>query len=136
MADTESFAKPNTTNRPLSPHLQIYKPQITSVMSILHRITGGALAAGSILIAYWLWAAAYRPEAYECITKCSTASWFARAFLIAWSGAFYYHLLNGVRHLFWDAGSGFELGAVTRSGWIVLCGTAFLMAITWCPIFS
>ncbi len=91
--------------RPLSPHLQIYKPQSSSVLSILHRITGVFLSLGSLLLAVWIFAAAYDERLYDSLGGFFR-SLIGTLALIAWSGAFYYHLCNGIRHLFWDAGKG------------------------------
>jgi succinate dehydrogenase / fumarate reductase cytochrome b subunit len=123
----------NKLQRPLSPHLQVYRPQITSVMSILHRITGAFLSLGSLVMAYWLYAAAYDMLASDYIYKCFT-SVLGRLLLIAWSGAFYYHLCNGIRHLLWDMGKGFELKQVKQTGLTVLFISAILTVATWCYI--
>lgn len=116
--------------RPTSPHLSIYKPQITSVMSILHRITGVALYAGTLLLVAWLVSAAYSVPIFKLIHEFM-AGWIGKALLIGWTLAFYYHLCNGIRHLFWDMGKGFELKAVTRSGVLVLLAAAGLTGLTW-----
>lgn len=121
------------TNRPLSPHLQIYRPQLTSVLSILHRVTGVFLSSGILVLIYWLSALSGGPDTYESAVVL-LGSWPAQALLLAWMAAFYYHLLNGVRHLFWDAGIGFELRQVYRSGWMVLIGCVILTTITWFAI--
>ena len=92
-----------TPNRPLSPHLQVYRPQLTSVMSILHRLTGIALAVGTLLLVAWLVAAATSPQAFGAI-QAFNGSWIGRVLLFGWSFALFYHLCNGIRHLFWDAG--------------------------------
>lgn len=106
-------------NRPLSPHLQIYRPQITSVLSITHRISGVLLSAGIIVLAYWLAAAAGGEQAYaESVALLGSLP--GRILLFGWSLAFFYHLLNGIRHLQWDAGYGFEIPEVIRSGWTVV----------------
>ncbi len=125
-------AKPQHTKsqRPLSPHLQVYKPQITSVLSILHRVTGAFLSLGSLVFAYFLYAAAYDMAAYEYVYECFT-SVLGRVLLMAWSGAFYYHLCNGVRHMFWDMGKGFELETVRKTGLAVLAISTTLTAATW-----
>lgn len=104
-----------THPRPLSPHLQVYKPQITSAMSILHRLTGIGLFFGTLFIALWLWSAAYEPEMFTCLRTMLTSTVGTIA-MIAWTGAFFYHLFNGVRHLFWDMGKGFALDEVTLTG--------------------
>ena len=113
------------TNRPISPPLQVYKPQLTSVLSILHRITGVALAIGTILLVYWLIAAASGPEAFAS-AEALIGSWLGRVLLLGWTFALYFHLTNGIRHLFWDAGLGFELKTVYASGWTVVALAAVL----------
>ena len=114
------------TNRPISPHLQVYRPQLTSVLSILHRITGVALAVGTILLVYWLIAAASGPEAFAS-AEALVGSWLGRILLFGWTFALYFHLTNGIRHLFWDAGFGFELKTVYASGWTAV---ALAVALT------
>ena len=116
--------------RPLSPHLQIYKPQLTSVLSISHRITGVGLAAGTLLLTWWLLAAAAGPEAFATVQGV-LGSWIGYLILFGFSYALMYHLCNGVRHLFWDAGRGFELPTVYKSGWAVVIGSAALTVIAW-----
>ncbi len=116
--------------RPLSPHLQVYKPQLTSVLSISHRITGVALAAGTLLLAWWLIAAATGPEAFATV-QGFLGSWLGYLILFGFSYALMYHLCNGIRHLFWDAGYGFELETVYRSGWATVIASAALTVIAW-----
>ncbi|HMA50541.1 MAG TPA: succinate dehydrogenase, cytochrome b556 subunit [Magnetospirillaceae bacterium] len=120
----------NPTNRPLSPHLQIYRLPLVALMSITHRITGVALSAGTILLVVWLGSAAYGPEAYDQVSAC-LASPFGMIVLFGFSAAFYFHLCNGIRHLVWDAGRGFELATVARSNRLVLLGAVVLTAATW-----
>jgi succinate dehydrogenase / fumarate reductase cytochrome b subunit len=119
-----------TSNRPLSPHLQVYRPQITSMLSILHRLTGIALAFGTLLLAYWLIAAATGPGAFET-AQGLIGSFVGRLLLFGWSFALFYHLCNGIRHLVWDAGYGFEIETATLSGWIVVGASAGLTVICW-----
>ena len=114
------------TNRPISPHLQVYRPQLTSVLSILHRITGVALAVGTILLVYWLIAAASGPVAFAS-AEALIGSWIGRILLFGWTFTLYFHLSNGIRHLFWDAGFGFELKTVYASGWTAV---ALAVALT------
>jgi succinate dehydrogenase / fumarate reductase, cytochrome b subunit len=123
------------SHRPLSPHLQVYKPQITSVMSILHRITGVFLSLGSLLLAAWIFAAAYDEQMYLTLAGFFK-SLIGTALLIAWTGAFYYHLCNGIRHMFWDAGKGFEIATVTRSGIAVLLVSSAMTAVTWLAVWK
>jgi len=111
--------------RPTSPHLQIYRPQLTSITSILHRIAGVLLSLGILALIYWLVAAASSAEAFDQAQGLAT-SIVGRTLLFLWTGAFFFHLLNGIRHLAWDAGWGFELTAAYRSGWTVLIGTVIL----------
>ena len=120
----------NPTNRPLSPHLQIYRLPLVALLSITHRITGVALSAGTILLVIWLGSAAYGPEAYDQVSAC-LASPFGMIVLFGFSAAFYYHLCNGIRHLVWDFGRGFELPTVARSNKLVLLGAVVLTAATW-----
>jgi len=122
-------------HRPLSPHLQIYRPQITSVLSITHRMTGVFLSIGSVFLAAWLWAAAYS-EGYYLFWQSIIVEWYGIAALVAWTLAFYYHLCNGIRHLFWDMGRGFSIPNVTRSGIAVIVFAITLTALTWYNIVN
>jgi succinate dehydrogenase / fumarate reductase cytochrome b subunit len=117
-------------NRPLSPHLQVYRWQWTMALSILHRITGVALGVGSLLLVYWLAAAATGPEAYAR-AQGFVGSWFGLLLLFGFSVALFYHLSNGIRHLFWDAGRGFELKTAYASGLAVLVATVVLTGFAW-----
>jgi len=118
--------------RPLSPFMFPiwYRFQITSALSILHRLTGIALAVGSILLAWWLVSVAAGGESFAW-THAFIASPVGLLLLFGWSIAFFYHLCNGVRHLAWDAGYGFELRSAYRSGYGVLAATVVLTLITW-----
>lgn len=116
--------------RPTSPHLQIYRPQLTSVTSILHRVTGVYLSLGILALVYWLIAAASGAEIFDQ-AQTLAGSIIGRALLFLWTGAFFYHLLNGLRHLAWDAGWGFELPATYRSGWAALAGAVILTLLAW-----
>ncbi len=120
----------NSRNRPISPHLQVYKIQITSALSILHRITGGALVVGTVLLVYWLGAIAAGPEAYAT-AQAILGSFLGKLALFGWSWALFYHLGNGIRHLFWDAGYGFELPTVYLSGKIMLAVSFALTILLW-----
>lgn len=120
----------DTGGRPLSPHLQVYKLQLTSVLSILHRLTGVALAAGTLLLVWWLIAAATGPDAFNTV-QVFIGSWIGRLLLFGWSFALFYHLCNGIRHLFWDMGRGFELPTVAASGWAVVIVSTALTGIAW-----
>lgn len=121
-------AKPHP--RPLSPHLQVYKPQLTSLTSILHRFSGIALSAGILYLLCWLLAVANGAESFDRLQDFN-GSVIGRLLLFGWSVAFFYHLLNGIRHLAWDAGFGFELPTAYKSGYAVLIGTAILTIAAW-----
>jgi len=118
----------STLNRPLSPHLQIYKPQLTSTLSILHRITGVALAVGSIALVYWLIAAAVGAAAFDQAQGVAGA-WYGRLLLFGWAFALFFHLANGIRHLAWDAGLGFELRTVYTTGWAAVAVAVLLTLV-------
>ena len=116
--------------RPLSPHLQIYRPQLTSVLSITHRLSGIALSVGALLLVYWLAAAATGEEAFAKAQACF-GSVVGRVLLFGWSLALFYHIANGIRHLAWDAGFGFELPTVYRTGWAVVGFTVAATLVAW-----
>ncbi len=116
--------------RPLSPHLQVYKPQMTSVMSIMHRFAGIALSVGSLLLVWLLLAAATGPEAYN-IFMVFAGSLLGQFMLFGWTLALYFHLCNGIRHLFWDVGYLFDLKNAYRAGYLVLAATYILTIGTW-----
>jgi len=116
--------------RPLSPDLQIYRPQLTSVLSIMHRLTGIVLSAGSLLLVAWLVAGAAGPAAYHALLDL-VRSWLGQALLFGWTFSLFYHLCNGIRHLCWDAGYGFELTAIYASGWAVVAASTTLTLVTW-----
>jgi succinate dehydrogenase / fumarate reductase cytochrome b subunit len=121
--------------RPISPHLQIYKLQISSVLSGLHRLTGAALGIGSLLLAWWLIAAASGPQAFA-VVQGFIASIIGRLILLGFSWALFYHLCNGIRHLVWDAGHGFDLPTVDKSGWTVVVASVLLTVIAWLVGYS
>jgi succinate dehydrogenase / fumarate reductase cytochrome b subunit len=120
-----------TRARPISPHLQIYRPQISSVLSIAHRITGVALAFGSILLVAWIAVLAMGSEERYAAFAAFLRGPLGMALLFGWSWALFYHLANGIRHLFWDAGLGFELTTMRRSGWAVVAASVALTAFAW-----
>ena len=106
-------------DRPVSPDLQIYRLQLTSVLSITHRLTGVALSAGSLLLVCWLIAAATGPPVYSAL-HVFLASWLGFLLLLGWTFSLFFHLCNGIRHLFWDGGYGFDLQTIYASGWAVV----------------
>ncbi|MBL27585.1 MAG: succinate dehydrogenase, cytochrome b556 subunit [Rhodospirillaceae bacterium] len=121
--------------RPLSPHLQVYRPQITSVLSILHRMTGVVLGLGALLLTYWIAAAATGPECFEA-AQGFVGSWFGILLMLGFSYCLFYHLCNGIRHLFWDVGLGFELNTAAASGWLVVLASAGLTLLAWIAGFA
>ena len=122
--------------RPLSPFMfpVWYRFQITSALSILHRLTGIGLAVGSVLLAWWLISVAAGGELFEA-THRFLVSPIGMVLLFLWSVAFFYHLCNGIRHLAWDAGYGFEIRSATRSGYAVLAITTLLTVLAWLYVF-
>jgi succinate dehydrogenase / fumarate reductase, cytochrome b subunit len=122
--------------RPLSPFMfpTWYRFQITSALSILHRLTGIALAVGSILLAWWLVAVAAGGQVFAA-THAFIASPVGVLLLFLWSVAFFYHLCNGIRHLAWDAGYGFELRTAHLSGYAVLAATVILTVVAWLSVW-
>ena len=119
-----------TSQRPLSPHLQIYRPQLTSVLSILHRIAGIILALGALLIAAWFCAVAGGEYSHD-IARGFFAAWVGRGLLFGWTLCACYHLCNGIRHLLWDVGVGLELRAAYRSGAVAVAAAIGLCAAVW-----
>lgn len=115
--------------RPLSPHLQIYRPPIAMIMSILHRITGGALYFGSLLLAWWLVAAATGPEYFDYVS-----SWLnsipGKIVLFGYTWALLHHMIGGLRHFIWDTGRGYDLAVIDKLSWgsivLSLAGTALV----------
>jgi succinate dehydrogenase / fumarate reductase cytochrome b subunit len=124
-----------TRARPLSPHVGLYRWQIGNSLSILHRITGVFLALGLLALGYWLVSLASGQGSYAAASRVF-ASPLGLLFLMGWSFAFLYHLLNGVRHLFWDVGRGFERAQRHASGWFVLLGSIALTACLWGLIWA
>ena len=118
------------TQRPLSPHLQIYRPQLTSVLSVTHRGTGIALVVGTLVLVYWLLAAASGAEAYGSAQQL-LGSWLGRIVLLGFSFALFYHLCNGIRHLFGDAGLVFELKTTYASGSAVVIVSIAMTVLAW-----
>jgi succinate dehydrogenase cytochrome b subunit len=123
-----------TDNRPISPHLGIYRWQITMTMSILHRATGIALAFGSLALVYWFIAVAMGPDSYAT-AHTLFGTWIGQLLMWGWTFSLFYHLCNGVRHLFLDAGKGFEIKDLYASGytvWVIALGlTAITIALAY-----
>lgn len=123
------------SERPLSPHLGVYRFLLPMVLSITHRASGVFLAMGSLLLVYWLMSAAAGPASYAQ-AEAVFGSLVGRLALIAWTVALYYHLCNGIRHLFWDIGKGFAIADAYRSAYLVLGATVVLTAMTWFAILT
>ena len=129
MASAETQAG-NGKQRPLSPHLQVYKPLINMVMSIAHRITGAALYVGTLLLAWWLIAAATGPG-YFAFVNGLLGSPLGLLVLVGYTWALLHHMLGGIRHLIWDTGRGFDLGSVNTLSWGTIIGSLLLTAGLW-----
>ncbi|MBV1895105.1 MAG: succinate dehydrogenase, cytochrome b556 subunit [Rhodobacteraceae bacterium] len=120
-------ADANRGDRPLSPHMSIYRPQITSVLSILHRITGVGMSVTAVLIVWWFIAAATGADQFAFIDGILT-SWFGVLIMVASLWAFWFHFFNGIRHLRWDAGVGMGIGETMRSGKVAV-GLSIVMTL-------
>jgi succinate dehydrogenase / fumarate reductase cytochrome b subunit len=122
---------PTTTRpRPLSPNIQIYRPQLTSVLSVLNRITGIILSANAVVLVVWLVAAARGPQTYAPV-HAAISSWIGRTVLFGATFAFFLHLCGGIRHLVWDTVHGFELRSIYISGWAVVAASVVLTVAAW-----
>ncbi|MEM8787119.1 MAG: succinate dehydrogenase, cytochrome b556 subunit [Pseudomonadota bacterium] len=128
------MADVNRGDRPLSPHLSIYRPQITSMLSIFHRVTGVGLSLAAVLIVCWFLAAATGPEAFALVDGLLT-SWLGGLVLLGSLWAFWYHFCTGIRHLYWDTGRGFELDQVQKSAIAVVAGSVALTILTLVVVF-
>jgi succinate dehydrogenase / fumarate reductase cytochrome b subunit len=118
-----------SVKRPLSPHLQIYKPQLTSILSITHRGTGVFLSLGALLLSCWLVGLASGEAAFNNLQEY-TSAWYGKIILIAFVFSLYFHLANGIRHLFWDVGMGLEISTTYKSGYAVLIASIILTVAT------
>lgn len=116
--------------RPLSPHLQVYRWPISMALSILHRVTGVALAVGTLLLTWWLVAAASADDVFDW-AQSFMGSALGLLLMFGWSMALIFHFLSGIRHLVWDAGIGFDSPAYKISGWGVIVATGFCTMLVW-----
>ena len=116
--------------RPLSPNVQIYRPQLTSVLSILNRVTGIFLSVYAVVLVIWLVAAATGPQAYAAV-EVAIASWIGQIVLFGVTFAFFLHFCGGIRHLVWDTVHGFELRSIYISGWAVVAASVALTTAVW-----
>ena len=120
----------STDNRPLSPHLQVYRLPFTALTSISHRISGVLLSGGSLVLVYWVLAVAGGPESYRTASAI-LGSLPVQVLMFIWTLVLFYHLCNGIRHLVWDAGHGFELEQAERSGQIAIGAAVALTLLAW-----
>ncbi|AXQ92412.1 succinate dehydrogenase, cytochrome b556 subunit [Cereibacter azotoformans] len=123
------MAETKRVERPLSPHLQIYRVQLTSTTSIFTRITGNGLIVGTMLVTWWLLAAALGPEQFATADAVLT-SWFGDIVLLLSVWALWYHYLAGLRHLYWDTGKGLEITTAEKLGWACIGGSLILTLLT------
>lgn len=121
--------------RPLSPHLGVYRFQITMTMSILHRITGVGLGLGTLLMAWWLIALAMGPGPFDMVQDV-VSGWLGRLILLGFTASLVYHFCNGIRHLAWDLGLGFALPNMRASGWTVAVLTVIVTVLIWVCAYS
>jgi succinate dehydrogenase / fumarate reductase, cytochrome b subunit len=119
-----------TRARPLSPHLSVYRWPITMTVSILHRMTGGALYFGTLLVAWWLIAAATSENQFN-IANAVFGSWFGRLVLFGYTWVLIHHMLGGIRHLIWDTGEGLEKHTASKLAWANIAGSIVLTVLVW-----
>jgi succinate dehydrogenase / fumarate reductase cytochrome b subunit len=119
-----------TRQRPLSPHLFIYKPIPTMVMSIVHRMTGAALYFGTLLVAWWLIAASISQEYFDLVSAVY-GSWIGRLVLFCYTWALVHHMIGGIRHLVWDTGTGLEKETATKMAWVTVVASVVLTILIW-----
>ncbi|WP_045727745.1 succinate dehydrogenase, cytochrome b556 subunit [Xanthomonas sp. GPE 39] len=124
-----------TRERPLSPHLQVYRWQIQMVTSILHRATGVVLALGALVIVAALLVLMRGQASWDCF-RAMAGTWYGQVFLFAWSWAFAYHLCNGLRHIVQDFGHGFSIPAFVRSSWLSVIGSLVIVALIWVDVLT
>jgi succinate dehydrogenase / fumarate reductase cytochrome b subunit len=117
--------------RPLSPHLTIYRPQISSLLSITHRATGFYLYFGLIFFCWFLYFISYKSCCMHPFLEKMQTNIIFHFLIFTWSVAFFYHFSNGIRHLFWDIGLGLEIKSMNCSGWMVIISTILLTSLTW-----
>ena len=123
------MADVNRGNRPLSPHLTVYRRTLTMMMSIIHRVTGCGLALGGVLVVWWLHAASRGPESFAFVDGLIT-SWIGGLVMVGLLACLWFHFFNGIRHLIWDTGAGFEVSGLQRQGLAVIAAAAVMTVIT------
>ncbi|WP_457939576.1 succinate dehydrogenase, cytochrome b556 subunit [Mesorhizobium sp. 10J20-29] len=124
-----------TRARPLSPHLSVYRWPITMTVSILHRMTGGALYFGTLLVAWWLIAAATSENQFN-IANAVFGSWFGRLVLFGYTWVLIHHMLGGIRHLIWDTGEGLEKHTASKLAWANIAGSIILTVLVWIACYA
>ncbi|MCA8927441.1 MAG: succinate dehydrogenase, cytochrome b556 subunit [Alphaproteobacteria bacterium] len=124
-----------SAERPLSPHLQVYRPQWTSILSISHRATGIVLSVGAVVLVWWLVAAADSPAYYQDVAGL-LGSVIGQLFLFGWTFCLMYHLMNGIRHLVWDAGGWLELEQARKSGTHCVVAAVVLTVVSWIAAYA
>jgi succinate dehydrogenase / fumarate reductase cytochrome b subunit len=129
------MAQTKQAERPLSPHLQIYRWPVTMAVSILHRVTGAALYFGTLLLLWWLIAAATSDQAYSLVQSV-LGHWFGELVLFGFSFALIHHGLGGIRHLIWDTGRGLDLRSANRLAWANIAGSVVLTLLLWIVILA
>lgn len=132
MAEAKSM-RGSEIRRPLSPHLQIYRPLINMVMSIVHRITGAALYAGSVLLACWLVAAALGPDEFNFVNGLF-GNWLGQIVLFGYTWALLHHMLGGIRHFIWDTGRGLDIPTVNFLSWASIVLSVVLTLALWAGV--
>ncbi|MBX3598700.1 MAG: succinate dehydrogenase, cytochrome b556 subunit [Rhizobiaceae bacterium] len=130
MSQSTATQPPGRKARPLSPHLSVYKPTITMTMSIVHRITGGALYFGTVLVVWWLIAAAIGPGYFDFVSWIF-GSWIGRIVLFAYTWVLLHHLAGGIRHLIWDTGAGMEKHTASKIAWATVIASGLLTILVW-----
>ena len=130
MASAKPTAVKLPADRPLSPHLQIYKPMINMVMSIVHRITGAALYFGTLLLAWWLIAVA-QGERYYAYVNMVLGHPIGKLVLFGYTRALIHHMLGGMRHLYWDTGRGYDISSINRLSWLTVFMSILLTLAVW-----
>jgi succinate dehydrogenase / fumarate reductase, cytochrome b subunit len=132
MADAHSGrgARPD---RPLSPHLQIYRPLINMVMSIVHRLTGASLYFGTLLLAWWLIAASVGPDYFNYVESWFS-TWFGKFVLVGYTWALLHHMLGGFRHFIWDTGNGYDLATIDKLSWGSIALSLVATALIWLSV--
>ena len=128
--DHEGRPQAQKFERPLSPHLSVYRLEVNMVMSILHRLTGAVLYFGTLLLAWWLIAAARGPEYFDHVSNISS-TWPGKAVLFGYTWALLHHMAGGIRHIVWDTGQGHQKSAIDRLSWAGFVFSAGLTAVIW-----